>query len=152
MSIGYAMICLRSRRLRLSSNNGHLDWKPDKIRVFQSFLYVCDVNMMLKIEPATFPTPKWMRLKSLSKCGNISLGLPGWQAVSPPRRDCDPPFTQKPERESGKGGLSHMDILGLIAVLSFGLTCFGIGYTFGKDSNKPQKQPPSRDKVSGYSC
>ena len=45
-----------------------------------------------------------------------------------------------------------MDILGLIAVLSFGLTCFGIGYTFGKDSNKPQKQPPSRDKVSGYSC
>ena len=57
---------------------GHLDWKPDKIRVFQSFLYLCDVNMMLKIEPATFPTPKWMRLKSLSKCGNISLGLPGW--------------------------------------------------------------------------
>ena len=32
-----------------------------------------------------------------------------------------------------------MDILGLIAVLSFGLTCFGIRYTFGKDSNKPQK-------------
>ena len=26
-----------------------------------------------------------------------------------------------------------MDILGLIAVLSFGLTCFGIGYSFGKD-------------------
>ena len=32
-----------------------------------------------------------------------------------------------------------MDILGLIAVLSFGLTCFGIGYSFGKDSNKAQK-------------
>ena len=32
-----------------------------------------------------------------------------------------------------------MDILGLIAVLCFGLTCFGIGYTFGKDSNKTQK-------------
>ena len=32
-----------------------------------------------------------------------------------------------------------MDILGLIAVLSFGLTCFGIGYSFGKDSNKTQK-------------
>lgn len=31
-----------------------------------------------------------------------------------------------------------MDILGLIAVLSFGLTCFGIGYSFGKD-NKTQK-------------
>lgn len=32
-----------------------------------------------------------------------------------------------------------MDILGLIAVLNFGLTCFGIGYTFGKDNNKTQK-------------
>jgi len=32
-----------------------------------------------------------------------------------------------------------MDILGLIAVLSFGMACFGIGYTFGKDSNKTQK-------------
>ena len=32
-----------------------------------------------------------------------------------------------------------MDILGLIAVLSFGLTCFGIGCPFGKDSNKIQK-------------
>ena len=26
-----------------------------------------------------------------------------------------------------------------IAVMSFGLTCFGIGYTFGKDNNKTQK-------------
>lgn len=33
-----------------------------------------------------------------------------------------------------------MDILGLMAVLSFfGLTCFGIGYSVGKDSNKTQK-------------
>jgi hypothetical protein len=32
-----------------------------------------------------------------------------------------------------------MDILGLIAVLSFGLTCFSIGYSIGKDSNKTQK-------------
>lgn len=32
-----------------------------------------------------------------------------------------------------------MDILGFIAVMSFGLTCFGIGYTFGKDNNKTQK-------------
>lgn len=32
-----------------------------------------------------------------------------------------------------------MDILGLMAVLSFGLTCFGLGYTFGKDSHKTQK-------------
>ena len=50
-----------------NSNRGHLDWKPDKIRVFQSLLYLCDVNMMLKMEPATFPTPEWMRLK----CGRI---------------------------------------------------------------------------------
>ncbi len=32
-----------------------------------------------------------------------------------------------------------MDILELITVLSFGLTCFGIGYSIGKDSNKTQK-------------
>jgi hypothetical protein len=32
-----------------------------------------------------------------------------------------------------------MDIFELIAVLSFGLTCFGIGYSFGKDINKTQK-------------
>ena len=37
-----------------------------------------------------------------------------------------------------KEGLA-MDILGLIAVLSFGLTCFGIGYTFGKDSKDNHK-------------
>lgn len=32
-----------------------------------------------------------------------------------------------------------MDILELMTVLSFGLTCFGLGYSIGKDSNKPQK-------------
>ena len=32
-----------------------------------------------------------------------------------------------------------MDILGLMAVLSFGLTCFGLGYTLGKVSNKMHK-------------
>lgn len=32
-----------------------------------------------------------------------------------------------------------MDITGLIAVLSFGLTCFGMGYSVGKDNNKTQK-------------
>lgn len=26
-----------------------------------------------------------------------------------------------------------------IAVVGFGITCFCAGYTFGKDSNKPQK-------------
>ena len=35
-----------------------------------------------------------------------------------------------------------MSIVDFIAVISFGLTCFGLGYTFGKDNNKPQKQPP----------
>lgn len=29
-----------------------------------------------------------------------------------------------------------MNILDFIAVVSFGLTCFGLGYTFGKDSHK----------------
>ncbi len=33
-----------------------------------------------------------------------------------------------------------MDILlGIIAVLSFGLTCFSIGYVIGKDTQKTQK-------------
>ena len=35
-----------------------------------------------------------------------------------------------------------MSIVDFIAEVSFGLTCFGLGYTFGKDNNKPQKQPP----------
>ena len=34
-----------------------------------------------------------------------------------------------------------MSIVDFIAVVSFGLTYFGLGYTFGKDDNKPQKQP-----------
>ena len=29
-----------------------------------------------------------------------------------------------------------MSILDFIAVVSFGLTCFGIGYSFGKDNHK----------------
>ena len=32
-----------------------------------------------------------------------------------------------------------MSIVDFIAVASFGLTCFALGYTFGKDKNKPQK-------------
>lgn len=35
-----------------------------------------------------------------------------------------------------------MSIADFIAVVSFGLTCFSIGYAFGKDINKTQKQPP----------
>lgn len=32
-----------------------------------------------------------------------------------------------------------MSILDFIAIVSFGLTCFSIGYTFGKDNHKTQK-------------
>ena len=32
-----------------------------------------------------------------------------------------------------------MSIVDFIAVVSFDLTCFGLGYTFGKDNTKPQK-------------
>ena len=35
-----------------------------------------------------------------------------------------------------------MSIVDFIAVVSFGLTCFSIGYTLGKDNHKPQKLPP----------
>ena len=44
-----------------------------------------------------------------------------------------------------------MSIVDFIAVVSFGLTCFGLGYSFGKDNNKTQKQPPRPGKLSGYS-
>ena len=36
---------------------------------------------------------------------------------------------------------------GLIAVLSLCLTSFGLGYAFGKDTDKTQKQPPCPDKT-----
>ena len=32
-----------------------------------------------------------------------------------------------------------MSIIDFIAIISFGLTCFSIGYTFGKDINNTQK-------------
>lgn len=35
-----------------------------------------------------------------------------------------------------------MSIVDFMAVVSFGLTCFSLGYAFGKDNNKTQKQPP----------
>ena len=43
-----------------------------------------------------------------------------------------------------------MSILDFIAIVSFGLTCFSIGYTFGKDSHKTQKQPPQSDMYPFY--
>ena len=33
----------------------------------------------------------------------------------------------------------HMGIVDFIAVVSFSLTCFGIGYSIGKDNDKTQK-------------
>ena len=45
-----------------------------------------------------------------------------------------------------------MSILDFITVVSFGLTCFSIGYTFGKDNHKAQKQPPQSGKLSGNFC
>ena len=33
-----------------------------------------------------------------------------------------------------------MSIVDFIAVVSFGITCFCAGYTFGKDNNKTQKK------------
>ncbi len=32
-----------------------------------------------------------------------------------------------------------MSIFDFIAIVSFGLTCFGMGYSLGKDINKTQK-------------
>ena len=40
-----------------------------------------------------------------------------------------------------------MSILDFIAVMSFGITCFCAGYTFGKDTNKPQNSRPVRDMI-----
>jgi len=42
-----------------------------------------------------------------------------------------------------------MSILDFIAVMSFGITCFCAGYTFGKDNNKTQKWPLTSGKLSG---
>lgn len=43
-----------------------------------------------------------------------------------------------------------MSIVDFIAVVSFGLTCFSLGYNLGKDKNKTQKQPPTSGKLSGH--
>ena len=37
-----------------------------------------------------------------------------------------------------------MSIMDFLAIISFGLSCFSIGYTIGKDNHKTQKQPPTR--------
>ena len=43
-------------------------------------------------------------------------------------------------KSNQKGGMLMLTIEGLIAVLSFGLTCFGIGYSIGKSKKtaKPE--------------
>ncbi len=43
-----------------------------------------------------------------------------------------------------------MSIVAFQAVVSFGLTCFGLGYTFGKDNNKRHKNNRPFCKLSGY--
>ncbi len=43
-----------------------------------------------------------------------------------------------------------MSIVDFIAVVSFGLTCFSIGYTLGKDNHKPPKITALSAKLSGY--
>ena len=50
-----------------SSNNGHLDWKACKIRVFQSFYILRDVNMMLKIRARTFLTRSFAEVEIFVK-------------------------------------------------------------------------------------
>ena len=45
-----------------------------------------------------------------------------------------------------------MSIVDFIAVVSFGLTCFSIGYTLGKDNHKPQKITAPACKLNGYFC
>lgn len=42
-----------------------------------------------------------------------------------------------------------MSIIDFIAVVSFGLTCFGLRYSLGMDTDKTQKQPPRSGKLSG---
>ena len=44
-----------------------------------------------------------------------------------------------------------MSIIDFIAVVSFGLTCFTIGYTLGKDVNNTQNSRPVC-KLSGNFC
>ncbi len=44
-----------------------------------------------------------------------------------------------------------MSIVDLIAVVSFGLTCFTIGYTLGKDVNNHKNSRPVC-KLSGNFC
>lgn len=43
-----------------------------------------------------------------------------------------------------------MSIIDFIAVVSFGLACFGLGYTLGKDTVNAKKYPPRPDKSNGY--
>lgn len=45
-----------------------------------------------------------------------------------------------------------MEILGIVlAILSFGATCFKAGYSLGRDIEKnAKKKPPSPRKTSGY--
>lgn len=48
-----------------------------------------------------------------------------------------------------KGGMPMLTIEGLIAVLSFGLACFELGYTIGNKSQK-NNRPPVLENWSDY--
>ena len=63
--------------------------------------------------------------------------LPSGGGYALGQRDCSPLITWKPEKESKERRDKPMNILSLIAVLSFGLTCFEIGYSIG--NSKTQK-------------
>ena len=45
-----------------------------------------------------------------------------------------------------------MSIVDFIAVVSFGLTCFSIGYTLGKDNHKPQNQLDHSSSTKSNNC
>ena len=50
----------------------------------------------------------------------------------------NPPLHRNPKGNLRKEG-DTMNIIDIMTMLSFGLTCFGIGYSIGKDINKTQK-------------
>ena len=125
-----------------SLNSGHLDWRVRKIGIFQSVFVPCDVNMMLRKQVRTFLTFKLSHLKILPEYGSIFLGVTkvvgGWPSS-------EGTVTLRLHRNPQGNLLERratlmLTIEGLLAVLSFGLTCFSIGYAMGRnDNHKTQK-------------
>ena len=72
-----------------------------------------------------------------SKCYNI-IGVTQTVSGCPQhQRDCDPLFyiTCLEAEYFRTGGIAMITIEALLAVLSFGLTCFSVGYAVGSNSN-----------------